>query len=282
MLPVTIATLPLRSTFFSTSTLAPPFFAHSPQLGFGLNAGVAVQGAIGSCRKIDVTYISEHVNNSDALESMTQKYGVPVLMSNSFHYLLSEKRQKECRFIDRLCDLGNEEANDPMELYTWDMDIERLWKEPKRTTNDEVAAGSSPFETRFQQTARRTIRAISRTVSGNNGVFGPDARPTKGSGGVSRDGRKKMERLPTGILNYSEAEFHKEEILKIRERYDAQFFETFDRARTCFGQRSWRRARRLFEDLTLRYDDGPSKHFLRKMKENDYLPPADFTGCGDL
>lgn len=38
------------------------------QMGFGLHAGKAVQGAIGSTRKLDATYISESVERAEFLE----------------------------------------------------------------------------------------------------------------------------------------------------------------------------------------------------------------------
>ena len=46
------------------------------QMGFGLHAGKAVQGAIGSQRKIDATYVSESVERAEFLESSTKKYGL--------------------------------------------------------------------------------------------------------------------------------------------------------------------------------------------------------------
>ena len=45
------------------------------QMGFGLHAGKAVQGAIGSPRKLDATYISESVERAEFLESSTKTYG---------------------------------------------------------------------------------------------------------------------------------------------------------------------------------------------------------------
>lgn len=38
------------------------------QMGFGLHAGKAVQGAIGSTKKLDATYISESVERAEFLE----------------------------------------------------------------------------------------------------------------------------------------------------------------------------------------------------------------------
>ena len=39
------------------------------QMGFGLHAGKAVQGAIGSTKKLDATYISESVETAEFLEA---------------------------------------------------------------------------------------------------------------------------------------------------------------------------------------------------------------------
>merc|ERR1711907_131373 len=50
-------------------------------MGMGLHVGEAVEGAIGTPQKIDATYISLHVNNSEFLESSTKTYKVPLLMS---------------------------------------------------------------------------------------------------------------------------------------------------------------------------------------------------------
>lgn len=45
------------------------------KMGFGLHVGWAIEGAIGSKRKIDASYISPHVNMTEFLESSTKQYG---------------------------------------------------------------------------------------------------------------------------------------------------------------------------------------------------------------
>ncbi|GMI32775.1 hypothetical protein TeGR_g595, partial [Tetraparma gracilis] len=55
-------------------------------LGFGLHAGNAIQGAIGSPLKVDVAFVSKSVEYSEVLESSTKDYGVRVLMSAKFRY----------------------------------------------------------------------------------------------------------------------------------------------------------------------------------------------------
>ena len=61
-------------------------------LGFGLHAGWAIEGAIGSHFKIDVTYLSPHVNMSARLEGLTKTYGVPLLFTNSLFNLFTTKK----------------------------------------------------------------------------------------------------------------------------------------------------------------------------------------------
>jgi len=103
------------------------------QLGCGLHYGTAVQGAIGSPRKIDPTYISKDVDFSETLESSTKKYGV-----NAFHGLLLPSSRRRCRKIDRVMvykEDGKEAKEEIIDLYTYDMDIDNLFFKPE----DEVA-----------------------------------------------------------------------------------------------------------------------------------------------
>jgi class 3 adenylate cyclase len=96
------------------------------QMGCGLHAGSAVQGAIGSERKIDATYVSEAVEMSEFLESSTKKYGLKMLMSNSFHSLLHANNRQRCRLVDQIV-LPNDDDEDEdgptiadiVELYTY-------------------------------------------------------------------------------------------------------------------------------------------------------------------
>jgi class 3 adenylate cyclase len=112
------------------------------QMGFGLHAGKAAQCAIGSQRKIDATYVSEAVERAEFLESSTKQYGLKMLMSDSFHRLLHPSNRRRCRKIDQIIfhnedEDGDDEAayakGDIMELFTYDMEIEALWRTNTRT-----------------------------------------------------------------------------------------------------------------------------------------------------
>jgi hypothetical protein len=69
-------------------------------LGMGLHVGLGYEGGIGTKSKIDATYISEHVNHVEFLESSTKSYKLTVLMSHFFKDNLSTKVQLMCRQVD--------------------------------------------------------------------------------------------------------------------------------------------------------------------------------------
>jgi hypothetical protein len=87
------------------------------RMGFGLHAGWAIEGAVGSMQKViirhidhihhyisyhdyilsiiqvDATYLSPHVNMAARLETSSRQYGVPLLMSQNFYDLMSTEAQ---------------------------------------------------------------------------------------------------------------------------------------------------------------------------------------------
>ena len=88
------------------------------RVGFGLHAGNAIQGAIGSHLKVDVTFISKSSEVAEHLEGKTKEYGVPVLMSGKFHGLLGKQTGGKCRQVD----FGQQGSGGNGELYTFDID----------------------------------------------------------------------------------------------------------------------------------------------------------------
>ena len=90
-------------------------------IGCGLHFGWAIEGAIGSKKKIDATYISPHVNFSEFLESSTKDYGVPILISEPFHRLLSPNAQLYCRQVDNIKRRDSEDKI--VGLFTYDADL---------------------------------------------------------------------------------------------------------------------------------------------------------------
>ena len=98
------------------------------RIGCGLHFGWAVEGAIGSDKKIDASYISPHVNWSEFLESSTKEYDVPILLSEPFYKLLSPNVAKYCRKVDSI---RKSETDEVTALYTYDTNLDLdIEKEP--------------------------------------------------------------------------------------------------------------------------------------------------------
>lgn len=87
------------------------------RMGFGLHAGWAIEGAVGSLQKVDATYLSPHVNMAARMEAATRQFGVTILITRSFFKLLSESAQSHCRKVDVVTVKG---SNVPMPIYTYD------------------------------------------------------------------------------------------------------------------------------------------------------------------
>jgi len=89
---------------------------YKPKLGFGIHYGWAIEGAIGSYHKVDVSYLSPHVNVSGFLESETKAYGADLLISSDFYDLLTPEVKHYCRKVDIL-----KTADGIMSVYTPNM-----------------------------------------------------------------------------------------------------------------------------------------------------------------
>jgi hypothetical protein len=90
----------------------------SVRMGFGLHVGWCIEGAIGSDKKIDCTYISPHVEMADRLEAGSKIFGSPINASHWFVALLSPEAREMMRISDRLKVTG---CPVPMTIYTFDI-----------------------------------------------------------------------------------------------------------------------------------------------------------------
>lgn len=54
------------------------------RMGFGMHAGWAIEGAVGSSQKIDATYLSPHVNMAARMEAASRQFSVAILMTEKF------------------------------------------------------------------------------------------------------------------------------------------------------------------------------------------------------
>lgn len=144
----------------ATARLYKRFPEYAVRIGSGLHVGWAIEGAIGSHRKIDASYLSPHVNNTEYLESSTKQYGVPLLMSEMFFRLLSPAAAKYCRQVDRI---RRSEYEEPMGLFTYDSDVTIDWNNPNRPSRK--AEKKAAMKNRLLDAARK---AKSNSKAGSN------------------------------------------------------------------------------------------------------------------
>ena len=84
---------------------------------YGMDAGWAVEGAVGSEYKIDATYLSPHVNMASRMMSACAQYGVKVLLSQAVEELLSKTARSKLRHLDTVYVKG---SNVAQRIYTYD------------------------------------------------------------------------------------------------------------------------------------------------------------------
>jgi hypothetical protein len=315
------------------------------QMGCGLHAGKAVQGAIGSQRKIDATYVSEAVERAEFLESSTKKYGLKMLMSDSFHRLLHPSNRRRCRKIDQLLLKGEDdddedkpvEEGDFMELFTFDMDIDALWRPvPAKTATKTVPTAAASGEDHISDTdsqadsshkgsgrnllsrtssvrgpggllnlpRRRSVRVIKTSGKQNEDVNSEEINTARGitdvaaavitgagnmvPGGGTVDTTEEVVVtntpeliLPTGPALYNSNVWLSEDMRRIRQLYsDGLFFQKFNSGFLAYYAKDWEHAKQCFQTILERFDDGPSRYFLKCINDNNGVPPRDFKPYG--
>jgi class 3 adenylate cyclase len=291
------------------------------QMGCGLHAGKAVQGAIGSQRKIDATYVSEAVERAEFLESSTKQYGVKVLMSESFHRLLHPNTRRRCRKVDQLIlqdhegDEGDDDCDQEiqgqiMEIFTFDMDIDALWKPSMKSklAEDSLSemGGSQNKSASMNRRERGAMRQPSsrhmrrRRISGaeddtkssyagsqREGLSSPDAAVSINGSIMSNylaDDNFQVPTellLPTGPSLYSHNVWQTPEMKRIREKFvQGLFFSKFNSGLKDFYSKDWKSASQCFKTILDNFEDGPSRYFMTQIEENKGVPPKNFGKYG--
>jgi class 3 adenylate cyclase len=117
------------------------------RMGFGLHAGWAIEGAVGSIHKVDATYLSPHVNMAARLETSSRQYGVALLASQNFYDLLSHEGQETMRRLDVVTVKGSEV---PIGIYTYDTNQEQIFYSttPRVSKTPHTPSSSSPASVR--------------------------------------------------------------------------------------------------------------------------------------
>ena len=84
--------------------------------------------------------------------------------------------------------------------------------------------------------------------------------------------------LPTGPTVYNPNYWIKNpEIKRIRERFnDGLFFHDYNAGLKAFYEKNWDTAKQCFEAILDRFEDGPSRYFLKQIEDNNGTPPRVF------
>lgn len=88
-----------------------------PDMIFGMDAGWAVEGAVGSEYKIDATYLSPHVNMASRMMSACKMYGVTILLSQAVQSIVSKEAKSKLRHLDTVTVKGSINVQ---RIYTYD------------------------------------------------------------------------------------------------------------------------------------------------------------------
>jgi len=91
--------------------------AYTVNIIIGMDAGWAVEGAVGSEYKIDATYLSPHVNMAARMMSATKQYGVTILLSQAVEELLSRQARSKLRHLDTVKVKGSSVSQ---RIFTYD------------------------------------------------------------------------------------------------------------------------------------------------------------------
>eukprot|EP00606_Chrysophyceae_sp_TOSAG23-5_P000943 GSChrysophyteH2.ASY1.ANO1.1063.1 assembled CDS len=229
----------------STARLYKRFPGYHVRIGSGLHVGWAVEGAIGSHRKIDASYLSPHVNFTEFLESSTKAYGTPLLISENFFKLLSPAAAKFIRQVDRIRPAPSEE---PLGLYTYD--TARMAMSP-----EEIA----------EEAEKKRAKA--------------EAEKAK-----KAEESKRLETPTIVMKEYHEDCWRGDpDLVDLRHRVNEKYRSTFHVGIQAYIEGDWEKAKETFEhtkklSLQTGAADGPSCFLLNFMEETNFVPPGDWDG----
>jgi class 3 adenylate cyclase len=244
------------------------------RIGCGLHFGWAIEGAIGSSKKIDASYISPHVNMSETLEGATKDYGVSILMSEPFYNLLSSEAAAGCRQVDSI---KKQEGDSVVitNLYTYDVDL------------------SIDFSLRDEE-KKRAKRKKKKVEGARKKVLGSNHRKTQFSlfedDKAASDDRRRMSYLPNNNIGNHEGDLGKlptiktsndfpnvwnrdEDIIQATAHFTDELRHTYETAMNAYTADDFEHAKIYFNDVLDATDgkDGPSRFLLSKidrMKDN--------------
>ncbi len=240
------------------------------RMGFGLHAGWAIEGAVGSIYKVDATYLSPHVNMAARLETSSRQYGVPLLASHPFYELMSPECQAFCRRVDIVTVKGSEF---PIGIYTYDALQEQTFKD-NVMVHTQIPSRSS------------STRSISKKRV-------PTGRKRANISDLASTGTINIADIPQFLTRHDEPieVFERDsDLTMLRAHVTPEFKETFRIGVDKYLEGDWSGARDYLEKANNMMavaapalgGDGPCKTLLEYMSERNWVAPASWKGYRPL
>jgi class 3 adenylate cyclase len=274
----------------ATERLYKRFPGYLVRIGSGLHVGWAIEGAIGSNRKIDASYLSPHVNFTEFLESSTKAYGVPLLISEPFYKLLGAEANKYVRKVDRIKQPGS----DPISLYTYDSDLSLNWGEiGRRKAKKEMLRQQKEIGDHTELRDSKKNNAMGkkdRRMSAHGKTLDSDASNQQQLDleGVEHndhnDGDRGINDPPVIVITpYVPSVWETDdELIRLRHMAykNSKFRPTWDTGIAAYIAGDWPTAQHVFTE-TLAMSNGkcgPSKFLLGEIKAQKGIAPTDWSG----
>ncbi len=218
------------------------------KIGFGINLGWSIEGAIGSNFKIDASYLSPNYNLANICEEKTKEYGVDLVMSDKFVENLSNEVQKKTRILD-IC----YEKDEPIGFYTIDFDTEELMN-----YEEDLDALENVEENKKTSAAMKKIKRFNKRI----------------------ERRKNLEMansIPPKKYFWNDFEQGDKDWEKMRNSFSDDFFKYYNKGFDEFHFGEWSLAKELLSKaLRLKRNDIPTQRMLDIMKKYNYIKPENF------
>lgn len=229
---------------------------HTPEfkvkMGFGIHAGWAIEGSIGSKYKIDASYLSPHVSIASRLEGATKQYGVSLLISENVKDLVREPLKGLIRTIDKVKITGGND-NYFLQIGTIDLCLPELFYASHNETHHSTGI----------EKKRERLK-------------------------LKKERKQILEHLITGEMDIKMLLTSDDEVSQMRAVYSNEFYREWNTAVNNYLRGEWGKAKIGMEktrtmvkthelkqpERTL--EDGPSSALLSFMEKHSFECPQDW------
>jgi class 3 adenylate cyclase len=206
---------PILAEYSNHPGLLQRLYEFTVEISIGMHFGWAIEGAIGSEFKVDVSYLSTHVNLATRLESLAKDLNVELVLSEALRGTVSESIQRMLRPIDCALLAGFKNAQ---LLFTLDLDPRELKPITKTQEKNEKDKKLKKFKVRQIREQRKFQKAMTTYVV--------------------------AEVMQTDI-----------DIIQMRQKYTDDFFRKFDMGYRNYVSGEWGVAREMLVQTLQFFDD---------------------------